>query len=611
MDIKYSSNLVRLLLSIADKKSATNTVIDTPPQKVLLTPERTDEGETDLPKTLPQAVGVSSERVKAYFDAIESDGSVFPHSILIAKDGFEIARKEWGPYSAERWHTSYSMAKTLVGIAVGFLIEEGRVTLDSRIFKIFEKKLPFFTTNIKLFTLTVRHLLTMQSGVSFNEAGSVSSDNWISSFLSSQITFEPGKGFNYNSMNTYMLSAVVKEVTGEGLVEYLTPRLFDPLGIKRIFWEKSPDGIEKGGWGLFITPKDMLKLGVLFARKGLWNGQRVVSPEWIEEMGAKQADVPENVSRYSYGYQMWHSDNPEQCIFNGLFGQNINIFKKSGIVVASTAGNCDMFHSNNFFRISEEFWGYPERLIEDGQELPGGLQTYDRTAKFYVDDAAKCVAGFPEELKKYDKVVYEMNSKKAKNTGVLPLFLQMTQNNYTTGVDKIGFAVRDGVFSIDFTEGTEAFSVPVGFGKDEEAVFRFGGEVYAIASEGVLTEDEDGVPCLKVRISFTETASVRYIKFFFYEEDIRTYWNETPGALFLDKGFLSILNGVRKNRLFGGVAGKVDVDYFSEQFKKLFESEAYGRKTDSEDDKRVFGARHCDEINREAFLEIIAEDDED
>lgn len=328
MDIKSSSNLVRLLLSIADKKSATNTVIETPPQKVLLTPERKADGETDLPVTLPEAVGVNSGRIKAYFDALTKDGTVFPHSVLIAKGGFEIGRKEWEPYSASRWHISYSMAKTIVGIAVGFLLLEERITLDTRVFKIFEKKLPL-TVNFKMYALTVRNLLTMQSGVNFNEAGSVSSSNWISSFLSSQISFEPGKGFNYNSMNTYMLSAIVREVTGEGLVEYLTPRLFDPLGIKRIFWEKSPDGVEKGGWGLFILPKDMLKLGVLFAQRGMWGGKRIVLPEWIDEMSAKQAEVPENVSRYDYGYQMWHSDEPEQCVFNGLFGQNINIFKKA------------------------------------------------------------------------------------------------------------------------------------------------------------------------------------------------------------------------------------------------------------------------------------------
>lgn len=603
MDIKSSSNLVRLLLSIADKKSATNTVIETPPQKVLLTPERKADGETDLPVTLPEAVGVNSGRIKAYFDALTKDGTVFPHSVLIAKGGFEIGRKEWEPYSASRWHISYSMAKTIVGIAVGFLLREERITLDTRVFKIFEKKLPL-TVNFKMYALTVRNLMTMQSGVNFNEAGSVSSSNWISSFLSSQISFEPGKGFNYNSMNTYMLSAIVREVTGEGLVEYLTPRLFDPLGIKRIFWEKSPDGVEKGGWGLFILPKDMLKLGVLFAQRGMWGGERIVLPEWIDEMSAKQAEVPENVSRYDYGYQMWHSDEPEQCVFNGLFGQNINIFKKSGIVVASTAGNCDMFHTNNFFRITEEFWGYSEKLCDEEQKLPDGLQVYDRTERFYTGKPFDG-EGYPEKLNAFVGAVYTVRSRKAKNTGVLPLFMQMTQNNYTSGVEKIGFAVKDGIFTVDFTEGEEKFGIPVCFGRNKDSVFRFGGEIYSIATEGVLTENEDGVPCLKIRISFTETASVRYIKFFFYEREIRTYWNETPGALFLDKGLVSVLAGFRKNKLFGGVAGKVDVEYFSEQFRKLFESEADGVMENGGEPRRFAGSSREELYNQDAFPELL------
>ena len=182
------------------------------------------------------------------------------------------------------------------------LIDEGKLSLNDKIVDIFADRL----NKLNKFThrnITVRHLLTMTSGIVFNVAGSVTENNWVKCFFESFLVSEPGKHFNYNSMNTYMLSAIVKTVSGHGLCEYLRPRLFEPLGIRNFYWEKCPMGIEKGGWGMYILPEDMLKIGQLLLNGGVWNGKRLISQEWIDAATSAQAAAPKSIGDFNYGYQ--------------------------------------------------------------------------------------------------------------------------------------------------------------------------------------------------------------------------------------------------------------------------------------------------------------------
>ena len=156
-------------------------------------------------------------------------------------------------------------------MAVGLLIEEGKLRLDENIYDIFPDKV---NSLLKIFrpVITVENLLTMSSGITFNESGIVSGNDWVASYLNSTVNGTTGQIFQYNSMNTYMLSAIVTKRTGETLTEYLKPRLFQPLGITKYFWETCPAGITKGGWGLFLCAEDMAKLGQLYLQKGKWRG---------------------------------------------------------------------------------------------------------------------------------------------------------------------------------------------------------------------------------------------------------------------------------------------------------------------------------------------------
>ena len=121
----------------------------------------------------------------------------------------------------------------------------------------------------------------MKSGVQFNEMGVVSGNDWVDSFLNAPVKGTPGEAFEYNSMNTYLLSAIIQERTGMKMVDYLRPRLFEPLGIRKVFWESCPAGITKGGWGLFLCPEDAAKLGVMYVNGGKFEGKQIVPAEWV------------------------------------------------------------------------------------------------------------------------------------------------------------------------------------------------------------------------------------------------------------------------------------------------------------------------------------------
>ena len=218
----------------------------------------------------------------------------------------------------------------------------------------------FFRYHINAFSkifrpvITVENLLTMTSGVTFNESGIVSGNDWLGSFLNASVNGKPGTEFQYNSLNTYVLSAIVTKRTGETLTEYLTPRLFGPLGITKYYWETCPKGITKGGWGLFLCAEDMAKLGQLYLQRGKWNGQQLVSEYWIEISTARHLKTQNDT--YGYGYQLWMEQRPGSFEYNGMLGQNVIIYPDMDMVLVTNAGNKEMFQDCIMLNIIRKYF---------------------------------------------------------------------------------------------------------------------------------------------------------------------------------------------------------------------------------------------------------------
>ena len=238
---------------------------------------------TALPVSTPEAQGIPSSAILGFVNAIEKDpGNI--HSFMLLRHGNVVSQGWWDPYEPDRQHMLYSLSKSFTSTAVGFAVAEGLLTVDDRVVDYFPDDLPADISD-NLAAMRVRDLLTMTTGHAEDTLIHVRDQedgNWARAFLSLPIEYEPGTHFLYNSGATYMLSAIVQTLIGPDTVDYLTPRLFEPLGIQDPVWETCPRGINTGGWGLSITTEDIARFGQFCLQLGAWQGQQLLSAEWID-----------------------------------------------------------------------------------------------------------------------------------------------------------------------------------------------------------------------------------------------------------------------------------------------------------------------------------------
>ena len=298
----------------------------------------------------PEAQGMSSLNILKFIDRLEAEIDA-AHSFMIIKHGKLVSQGWWDPYQAASPHTMMSLSKSFVSTAVGFAVQEQRISLDDLVISFFPDKVPD-TLSWQLKEMRIRDLLTMNTGhrseplpfrKSENGYEEVTSD-WVKYFLSHEVEFMPGTHFLYNSMASYMLSAIIQKVTGEKLVDYLDSRFFQPLGIIKPEWKSGPMGINIGGWGLRITTEDIAKLGQFYLQKGQWEGKQLLSENWIELATSKQVSSgsnPNNDWTQGYGFQFWRS-RYDSFRADGSFGQFCLVFPQYNLVIATTAGVYNM-----------------------------------------------------------------------------------------------------------------------------------------------------------------------------------------------------------------------------------------------------------------------------
>ena len=274
---------------------------------------------TPLPRATPESQGVSSAAILEFIDAVEKERHEF-HGFVFARHGSVIAEGWWTPYSAAQPHVLYSYSKSFTSTAAGIAIDEKRFSLDDSVVSFFLDDLPE-DVSPHLAAMKVRHILSMASG--HTEEPQNTTENWVRNFFAKQVVKQPGTHFLYNSLATYMVSAIVQKVTGQRVTDYLEPRLFQPLGIDKLFSERCPSGIDVGGWGMAATTEDMAKLVQLYLQKGMWNGKRLLSEKWVETATSKHVSNGENKESdwcQGYGFQFWRCKNGGYR-GDGAFGQ--------------------------------------------------------------------------------------------------------------------------------------------------------------------------------------------------------------------------------------------------------------------------------------------------
>lgn len=322
-----------------------------------------------LPRSTPEAEGVSSEGILQFINAVESSKHEL-HSMMLLRHGKVVAEGWWNPYGPDLKHTLYSCSKSFTATAIGLAVSEKRLTVDDKVVSFFPNDLPA-TVSPNLAEMRVKDLLSMSAG-QFPEPtfNAISKDsNWVKSFLAAPVVYQPGTKFLYNSLATYMLSAIVQKVTGQKVVDYLKPRLFEPLGISGADWETDPMGINTGGWGLRVKTEDMAKFAQLFLQKGKWNGKQVIPASWVEEASTMkiiqhpdmaQAKRDSSDWEQGYCYQMWRCRN-NAYRGDGAYGQFMIVMPDQDAVLAITCETSDMQDEFNLI------WKYLFPAIQKGK----------------------------------------------------------------------------------------------------------------------------------------------------------------------------------------------------------------------------------------------------
>ncbi len=260
--------------------------------------------------------------------------------LVVLRHGKVVAADFRVPYRPEDKVWVYSISKSFVATAVGLAVDGGLLSLDDKAVSFFPDKAPVAVSE-KLAALRVRDLLTMTSGHGKDTTTallSAADGDWVRAFLNQPLQYDPGSHFLYNSGASFMLSAIVQTVTGETVLDYLAPRFFAPLGFDDVFWDESPGGINSGGWGIMVRLEDLAKLGQLYLNKGLWNGARILSEDWVAQATGYQVDNAKSGNKSAdwlqgYGFHFWRCQH-DAFRADGAAGQYCVVLPKQDAVVA-------------------------------------------------------------------------------------------------------------------------------------------------------------------------------------------------------------------------------------------------------------------------------------
>lgn len=302
--------------------------------------DRAHAASAALPRSTPEAQGLSSEAIRAFVEAADREIHTL-HSFMLVRHGQVIAEAWWKPEAADKPHVLWSLSKSFNATAVGLAVAEGKLSLEDPVLKFFPAEAPAEPSD-HLKAMRVRDLLTMSGGHDAEPKFSLEGGPSVKEFLAHPVTHPPGTWFRYNTPGSYLLSAIVTKATGQTVLAYLKPRLFEPLGIAHPQWGASTEGYNLGGYGLFIRTEDIAKFGQLYLQKGKWGGRQLLPEKWVEAATAKQVENDQAPSgknpdwRQGYGFQFWRCQH-NAYRGDGRDGQICLVMPEQDAVIAITA----------------------------------------------------------------------------------------------------------------------------------------------------------------------------------------------------------------------------------------------------------------------------------
>ncbi len=291
----------------------------------------------------PEEQGMDSTVLVDLLNELESGVSVSAHSLLVIRHGYVVLEASSAPYHSDQKHALFSAAKSFISTLVGIAINKELITsADQSIWDFFpEEGVPYMDARKQ--AIQIKHLLTMSSGLLDNwnpdewDSDSlplldVSDSAWVDWMLKQPMQDEPGTTFNYTDGQVQVVSAIIQEASGQTALAFAQENLFAPLGITDVLWLSDPQGVTQGGSDLYLSPRDMAKLGYLFLHNGEWAGQQIVSPAWVEESVTDYYELPPD-----YGYYWWiNAGEPGGYAARGFGGQDVFVLPDQDMVVVVT-----------------------------------------------------------------------------------------------------------------------------------------------------------------------------------------------------------------------------------------------------------------------------------
>lgn len=509
-----------------------------------------------LERAKPEEVGLTTDYVQSYLNEITNDAAIRANRILVVKDKKVIGERYEHPYTPDSWDCVYSATKTVTALALGALWDEGKVDLDMPVSKILgiENKVG----NAQNKKITLRHLLLMATGNTFNEIECDGSMKWTRDYFDSPNKFKIGTKFEYNSLNTYIIAAVLQKITGKTLAEYVQEKFFTPMGINKTLFETSPEGVTKAGWGLYILPDDMAKLGILVMNDGLWEGKRLLSKEWLDQMTHKQIAATKAGFRFDYGYQMWVDDDMNLCFFNGMYDQDIHIWRNSGVIVVILCSHNEAFHNSRIYDIGKKY--FAEKPADD--------------FSFVEQKFSRAMTDNPSFRYLLDEICdrdYIAKEKIANSCGVLPLLLQSVMSTYEKGVKSVRFSKNgEDDYTLTVAQSEQETAIRFNFSDGVRNTYVLCGNAYDCVADGRIILDPQSNPILVIRLFFLEYASARYIVLHFDKtiDKMKLEFNENPGIGFLEAFIDSLDPGTKK--FLQNATNLLEKDFLPKRMKAMF-----------------------------------------
>ena len=458
----------------------------------------------------PNEIGVSAKVVNEFLTDAKKMGYEF-HSLMVIRHG-KVA-VEWynEPYNKDTPQSVYSVSKSFTSTAIGFAISEGLISLDTKLLDIFPDYPPK-KADARFDKLTVRNLLRMSSGKQPSFLSDKGKVDWIDDYINSPWVFEPGEKFLYINENIFMLSAIINRVTGMSMREYLRPRLFEPLGIDFPLWETDRNGVEAGGWGLYLKTEDIAKLTLCYQQKGKFNGVQVIPEEWAIEATKKQIgneyNRPGTDSSFGYGYCFWKNSIDEDSFrADGMFSQfGIGIPQYDATVVVTSAvtdeTGCLEYLFKYFPRAFEEV-DEEETTVENTTVEP--LFKSDRTE---MENIIR-----DRYIKFRKKLLLNLTGFQV---SVLPMAVTYMLTDKPGNIDMVKFDFQDKECSMEWTEGTETNTIILGLdGRYRYSKITLGKIDFTVCANAFWLDDES----LLVTIRPIQTVAKRSLIFEFKPKD--------------------------------------------------------------------------------------------